>query len=97
MFEMFIFWLGFTVAVGLFAHHHRGRNAFGWVVLSLLISPLLAGVLLLCMPRLDARRRPEPELIDDAAHKPAKRAAKLNWHLDARRVDDIARIQGIIK
>lgn len=35
-----LFWVGLSVAVGVFASN-RGRNGFGWFLLSLLISPLL--------------------------------------------------------
>jgi hypothetical protein len=85
-FSIFYYWLGFTIAVGLLAHNHRGRSAPGWVILSLFISPLLAGVLLLCLPRLDA-----------TGTRPSEPSAKITWRLDARRADDIARIQGIVK
>jgi hypothetical protein len=34
------FWVSLAVAVGMFAGS-RGRNGFGWFVLSMLISPLL--------------------------------------------------------
>jgi hypothetical protein len=36
------FWIGGAVATGAFAHVRRNRNAFGWFLLALLISPLLA-------------------------------------------------------
>lgn len=37
---VFIFWVLFSVAAGVFASN-RGRSGIGWFVLSLLISPLL--------------------------------------------------------
>jgi|GraSoiStandDraft_16_1057320.scaffolds.fasta_scaffold278542_2 hypothetical protein len=49
---MFILlWIGFAVVVGI-AANNRGRNCAGWGVLALVISPLLAGLLLLALPRL---------------------------------------------
>jgi hypothetical protein len=39
-------WLIFSIAVGILANA-RGRNGGGWFFLSLLISPLLAGVIVL--------------------------------------------------
>ena len=45
-----ISWLVFAVVVGYVADQ-RGRSAVGWVVLSLLISPLIAGVFLLLIPQ----------------------------------------------
>ena len=45
-----ISWLVLAVAVGYVADQ-RGRSAVGWVVLSLLVSPIIAGVMLLLVPR----------------------------------------------
>jgi hypothetical protein len=45
-YEVFIFWLVSTIAVGFLAHH-RGCNALKWVIISLFFSPLLAGIVLL--------------------------------------------------
>jgi hypothetical protein len=47
-----LFWIGFAVVVGVGANT-RGRNGPGWGLLAVLISPLLAGLLLLALPRLD--------------------------------------------
>jgi steroid 5-alpha reductase family enzyme len=49
-----LFWIGFAVVVGVGANT-RGRNGPGWGVLALAISPLLAGLLLLALPRGTAR------------------------------------------
>lgn len=43
--EFLIFWLGFCVLVGYFAVK-KGRSGGGWFFLSLIISPLLAGIAL---------------------------------------------------
>jgi uncharacterized membrane protein YhdT len=43
--EIFVFWLGFSVAIGVWASN-RGRSGFGWFLLACLISPLLAGIFL---------------------------------------------------
>jgi hypothetical protein len=42
------FWIAFAVVVGV-AAASRGRNGFGWFVLALLISPLIALLLVLVM------------------------------------------------
>jgi hypothetical protein len=42
-------WLVLVVATG-FAAHARGRDAFGWALLALLISPFLALLLLIAFP-----------------------------------------------
>jgi biotin transporter BioY len=47
--EIFIFYLFLSVIVGIAAQQRRNRNGVGWFVLSLLISPLLAGLLVLAM------------------------------------------------
>jgi hypothetical protein len=47
-----LFWIGFAIVVGVGANT-RGRNGPGWGLLAVLISPLLAGLLLLALPRLD--------------------------------------------
>jgi len=44
-----IFWLGFSIIVAVAAERRYQRNGFGWCVLSLAISPLLAGCLLLAI------------------------------------------------
>ena len=45
-------WVLLSVVVG-FAANTRGRNGGGWFVLALLISPLIAGFLVLALPRVD--------------------------------------------
>jgi phosphate/sulfate permease len=40
-----VFWIGFAIAVGFWADS-KGRNGFGWGLLSLVISPLLGAIIL---------------------------------------------------
>ena len=49
------FWLAFAIIVGA-AANTRGRDGVGWFVLAVLISPVLAGLLLLALPRFDRSR-----------------------------------------
>jgi hypothetical protein len=42
-------WLGLAVVIGV-AAGARGRSGFGWFLLAVLISPLLAGLLLIATP-----------------------------------------------
>jgi hypothetical protein len=51
-------WLIFSIVVGA-AAGARGRSGFAWVLLSLLISPLVAAIILAIAPDLRAR-----ELLD---------------------------------
>jgi uncharacterized membrane-anchored protein len=48
--EYFLIWIGLCIVVGVAAQSRRNRNGFGWFLLSLLITPLLAGLLVLAMP-----------------------------------------------
>lgn len=46
--EFVLFWLGLSIVVGV-AANSRGRNPVGWTLLAILISPLLAGLLVLAL------------------------------------------------
>ena len=48
MITTLFFWLFFSVLVGILAHN-RGRVGFGWFVLSVMLSPLLMGLLVLVL------------------------------------------------
>jgi hypothetical protein len=52
----FIVWLGLAIIIGV-AANTRGRNGGGWFILATFISPLLAGLLLLALPRRSRRSR----------------------------------------
>jgi type IV secretory pathway protease TraF len=43
------FWLALSVIVGV-AANTRGQNPIGWFFLSILFSPILAGLLVLALP-----------------------------------------------
>lgn len=49
--ELVAGWLLFSVLVALLAVK-RGRNGLGWFVISVLLSPLFAALLMLIMPNL---------------------------------------------
>jgi hypothetical protein len=55
MFWALVFWCGFAAAVGILAGN-KGRNGFGWFVLALIISPLLAGILALAVSDLASEK-----------------------------------------
>jgi hypothetical protein len=50
-----VFWLATSAIVGVFASQRRNRNGFGWFVLALVISPVLA--FLLCAAMREAETR----------------------------------------
>jgi phosphate/sulfate permease len=47
--ELILLWFGLAVVVGV-AASTRGRSGFAWFLLAVVISPLLAGLLVLAMP-----------------------------------------------
>ena len=50
------FWIALSSVVGV-AASSRGRDGGGWFVLALVISPLIAGLLVVALPRLDSPSR----------------------------------------
>jgi hypothetical protein len=63
--EFLFFWFMFAVIVGVLASG-RGRLGFGWFLLACIISPLIAGLLVLVLPRLNAPQ-PAPATADATA------------------------------
>jgi hypothetical protein len=59
----FYLWFMLSIGVGIFAACQRERDGFGWFVLSLLLSPLVAGVLVIALPS----RAPRIYITDDDA------------------------------
>lgn len=57
MVELFLFWVGITVAIGFLARRY-GRIWLGWCFLSIVLSPVVAGAILLAVgPRSPANRQ----------------------------------------
>ncbi len=48
MIEILVFWLILAIVVGVIAGS-RNRSGFGWFFLALIISPLIAGILVLAL------------------------------------------------
>ncbi len=53
---LFVFILVLSVLVGMFAARRRNRSGFGYFLLAILISPLLAFLILLALPTFRDRR-----------------------------------------
>jgi hypothetical protein len=53
--ELIVFWFGLAIVVGVIAGS-RGRNGFGWFLLAVVISPLLAGILAIALPSPQTQR-----------------------------------------
>jgi len=49
-----LLWLGIAVVIGVGAKG-RGRSGFGWFLLAIFLSPLVAGLLLVVLPDLRLR------------------------------------------
>ncbi|HEY1860643.1 MAG TPA: hypothetical protein VGG61_09835, partial [Gemmataceae bacterium] len=60
-FICFIIWIVFACAVGTAASRHYKRSGFGWGVLAVLISPLLAWLLLLLLGTNPDGQQPQPQ------------------------------------
>lgn len=58
--EVAIFWFVFALIVGVYAAR-RGRSGTGWFLLSVLISPLLAGLLCLAVGPKNQEAGPSPD------------------------------------
>jgi len=76
-----VVWLALSVAVGI-AAHSKGRDETGWTLLAVLISPLIAGILVLALPpsttKLGLKRR--GLLACPFCAEPIQRQAKLCPH-----------------
>ncbi|SFB96269.1 hypothetical protein SAMN05216344_106106 [Polaromonas sp. OV174] len=49
--EVLIFWFAASIVVGIIASS-KDRHGFGYFVLSMILSPLIAGILVLALPSL---------------------------------------------
>ena len=81
-----LFWLMFPIVVGIIANS-RNRSGFGWFLLSVLISPVLALILVLCLPspeRAETRSTPKATTAPRGGRSPmhASKAMDMN-HLAA--------------
>jgi hypothetical protein len=54
--EWLLLWIALCIVVGV-AANARGRSGGGWFFLALIVSPLIAGLLVLALPRPAARGR----------------------------------------
>lgn len=66
-------WLGFSIAVAMFAHVRRNRDGVSWFFIALILSPLVAVVMLLILPKLAPRDQLMPLAIEhrEPIDKPA--------------------------
>src|SRR5487761_1469467 len=66
--EFFIGWLIFAIVVAI-AAEARGRNPFGWFLLSVVLSPLVGLILVLVVPNLRYERVMGLTLQPDPPHQ----------------------------
>ena len=53
--EILFLWIGLAVAIGIFAAN-KGRNGFGWFLLAIIISPLVAGIIVIAISNLKTEK-----------------------------------------
>lgn len=64
-------WLVLSVAVGVLANS-KGRTGFGWAILAMLLSPLIAGLVVAILPKTGKAALPRDEVgntITDKTHR----------------------------
>jgi hypothetical protein len=75
---IFITWIAFSIAVGMFASIRRNRNGVGWFFLALIMSPLLAGIFVAILKETAATPQPPSATrAPDFAELPAAEQARL--------------------
>jgi hypothetical protein len=78
---MIIFaWIVFSIVVAVLADN-RGRNSFIWFFLSIITSPAIAGLLILCMRNIKAEKEAERR------HKELLEAAKFGIEREVSSAD----------
>ena len=77
--EIFIAWLIFAIVVAI-AAEARGRNPFGWFLLSVVLSPLVGLILVLVLPNLRYERLMGLAAASDAVLEtsPGARASRID-------------------
>ena len=73
-FLIFLSWIFFAFAVGMFANIRRNRSGLGWGLLALIISPLFAFILVAVLKEL-------PQSDKAKAIPPDPEAEKTNFYL----------------
>jgi hypothetical protein len=90
-FAVFFFWIGGAIATGMFASVRRNRNGFGWFVLALLISPLLAIIFCAILPEkpTPVHNGPQPKgFWEDLIGTHQKRAQPSKWRINSNNFDN---------
>ena len=80
---IFILWIALSIVIGV-AADARGRDGTGWFLLSLLISPLLAGIILFVLPAHISRKVLRTLRICPACAELVKREARICKHCGTR-------------
>jgi hypothetical protein len=87
-----LFWIGGAIATGMFAHIRRNRNGFGWFVLALLISPILAGIFVAILrekPMPVHGEGPQPKSFwEDLTGTNKKPEQPSKWHVNPNNFDN---------
>lgn len=59
--ELVVFWVALCFVIAYWAHT-KGRFAFGWFVISLMLSPLIGGLIVAILPKAGKAAIPRDEL-----------------------------------
>jgi hypothetical protein len=59
-FYIVVFWIAFSILVGVFAHVRRNRSGIAWFILALILSPVIAGALVAILREEDTGYRLSP-------------------------------------
>jgi hypothetical protein len=96
--EIALLWIGLAVVVGV-AADTRGRDGAGWGLLAIIISPLLAGLLLIALPRKEKIPRQNREHFADLlpGGEERKRARLEREQIENDRREGVFRPDGMIE
>jgi hypothetical protein len=75
---LIIGWIIISVAVGIAAARRFDRNGGGWFLLALLISPLIAGILLVALGKL-GKQQPSELAVRLAAKEAKGNFGNIDW------------------
>ena len=58
--EIFVLWVALCFVIAFWAHS-KGRFAFGWFIISLMLSPLIGGLIVAALPKAGKAALPKDE------------------------------------
>jgi hypothetical protein len=86
MMEILLGWIAFSIVVGI-AASNKGRSGFGWFLLSIVTSPLIAGLLVLAMSRKGMTAH-DQLLFDAMSDEQQERVIEARWARERKLSDE---------